>query len=138
MAHQVLVVAHVQVDGRISVSEGHRIAETARARVLKDHPDVLDVLVHIDAEEDIDPALRGRDLPERQVLLDHLRQLMGEEGQAAPELERVLLHYLGNRVEAEVTLAACVAPSCQRRLSERLPGDPWFAAVTVLQRIAPK
>ncbi|MCK7501706.1 MAG: hypothetical protein MZW92_75710 [Comamonadaceae bacterium] len=35
MAHQALVDAHVQVDARISVSEGHRIAESARARVLR-------------------------------------------------------------------------------------------------------
>ncbi|MDP2132965.1 MAG: cation diffusion facilitator family transporter, partial [Sulfuritalea sp.] len=50
MAHQVLVDAHVQVNPRISVSEGHRIAESARQRVLGSHPEVLDVLVHVDAE----------------------------------------------------------------------------------------
>jgi cation diffusion facilitator family transporter len=138
MAHQVLVDAHIQVDGRISVSEGHRIAETARASVLKDHPEVLDVLVHVDAEEDLDPAVRRRDLPERSVLLEHLNQLLGENGADGPVPERVVLHYLGNRVEAEVTLAADIAASCQRRLSERLPNDPWFAAVTLLQRVAPK
>ncbi|HEX6734217.1 MAG TPA: cation diffusion facilitator family transporter, partial [Azonexus sp.] len=54
MAHQALVDAHVQVDARISVSEGHRIAESARARVLREHPEVLDVLVHIDPENDRD------------------------------------------------------------------------------------
>ena len=57
MAHQALVDAHVQVDARISVSEGHRIAESARARVLREHPDVLDVLVHIDPEDDLEPDL---------------------------------------------------------------------------------
>ena len=39
MAHQALVDTHVQVDSRISVSEGHRIAESARARVLREHPE---------------------------------------------------------------------------------------------------
>ena len=138
MAHQVLVDAHIQVDGRISVSEGHRIAETARSRVLQDHPEVLDVLVHVDAEADIDGSPRTRDLPERTVLLAHLRQLLGTEAGIGPEPERVVLHYLGDGVEAEVTLAADVAASCQRRLSERLPGDAWFAKVTLLQRAAPK
>ena len=57
MAHQALVDAHVQVDARISVSEGHCIAETARARVLREHPEVLDVLVHIDPEDDFDPDI---------------------------------------------------------------------------------
>lgn len=141
MAHQVLVDAHIQVDGRISVSEGHRIAEAARARVLGDHPEVLDVLVHVDAEEDLDPALRTRELPHREELLVHLRELVGAE---AGEPERVVLHYLGNRVEAEWLLAGAVAADtarvarCERRLAERLPADPWFATVTLLQRVAPK
>jgi cation diffusion facilitator family transporter len=75
MAHQVLVDAHVQVNPRISVSEGHRIAETARRRVLASHPEVLDVLVHVDAENDLmGNAAAG--LPDRETLLDHLRQLL--------------------------------------------------------------
>jgi hypothetical protein len=74
MAHQALVDTHVQVDSRISVSEGHRIAESARARVLREHPEVLDVLVHIDPEDDMDPdtyapACRAR------VLLAELQPL---------------------------------------------------------------
>ncbi|MDP2809666.1 MAG: cation diffusion facilitator family transporter [Rhodocyclaceae bacterium] len=52
MAHHVLVDVHVQVDGNITVSEGHDIGEAARCRVLAIHPDVLDVLVHLDAEDD--------------------------------------------------------------------------------------
>ena len=51
MADHALVDAHMLVDPRISVSEGHYIAETARARVLKQHH-VLDVMVHIDPEDD--------------------------------------------------------------------------------------
>jgi cation diffusion facilitator family transporter len=137
MAHQALVDAHLQVDGRISVSEGHRIAETARSRVLGAHPEVLDVLVHVDAEEDIDPSRRVCDLPERSVLLGRLREMLGDD---LPESARVIFHYLGDRVEAEVTLPAATAPeaaaSCRRRLSEYLPGDRWFAAVTLHQEIA--
>lgn len=52
MAHQVLVDVHIQVDGRITVAEGHDIGEAARHRVLAAHPEVLDVLIHLDAEND--------------------------------------------------------------------------------------
>lgn len=138
MAHQALVDAHIQVDERISVSEGHRIAESARSRVLQRHPEVLDVLVHVDAEEDLEHARPGGELPERDALLAHLRELLGE---GAGDSQRIVLHYLGNRVEAEVIFpagATDIAASCQRRLSERLPGDRWFAAITVLEHIAPK
>jgi cation diffusion facilitator family transporter len=52
MAHRVLVDVHLQVDGNITVFAGHAIGEAARRRVLENHPEVLDVLVHLDAEND--------------------------------------------------------------------------------------
>ena len=141
MANRVLADAHIQVDARISVSEGHLIAEQARARVLAGHPDVLDVLVHVDAEEDLDSAGRATELPEREVLLRHLRILLGED---LPQFEKTLLHYLGRRVEAEVFLPpeVCFDPShivrLERRLSDRLEGDPYFSAVSLNCKIAPR
>jgi len=52
MAHRVFVDVHVQVDGDITVREGHEIGEEARRRVLATHPEVLDVLIHLDPEND--------------------------------------------------------------------------------------
>ncbi|MDD5176917.1 MAG: cation diffusion facilitator family transporter [Sterolibacterium sp.] len=143
MAHQVLADAHIQVDARISVSEGHRIAEMARKRVLQQHPEVLDVLVHIDAEEDTDPSLRlvETELPEREELLDHLRTLLSPD---LPPFEKTLLHYLGNRVEAEIFLPQEICFDqdqvfrIERRLAERLAGDRYFSAVSINCQIAPK
>ncbi|KAF0164321.1 MAG: cation diffusion facilitator family transporter [Rhodocyclaceae bacterium] len=138
MAHQVLVDAHVQVNPRISVSEGHRVAESARQRVLDSHPEVLDVLVHVDAENDLlgNAAIQ---LPDRAVLLAHLGELLDT---TPPELERTTLHYLGNRVEAEVFLPPGFADEAmlgtiKRRVEAALPGDPWFIAIRLNQRIAP-
>ncbi len=139
MAHQVLVDAHVQVDPRISVSEGHRIAESARQRVLESHPEVLDVLVHIDAEND----LLGNatiDLPDRAFLLARLSLLLDTK---LPEFERTTLHYLGARVEADVFLPPGGADenslaALQQRLESALVDDPWFIAIRLHQRVAPK
>uniref|UniRef100_Q479I8 Cation efflux protein n=1 Tax=Dechloromonas aromatica (strain RCB) TaxID=159087 RepID=Q479I8_DECAR len=100
MAHQALVDTHVQVDSRISVSEGHRIAESARARVLREHPEVLDVLVHIDPEDDMDPAVFSARLPGREALLAELKPLLA----GLPKPEKVVLHYLNGQVELEVFL----------------------------------
>lgn len=139
MAHQVLVDAHVQVNPRISVSEGHRIAESARQRVLDSHPEVLDVLVHVDAENDLlgNAAIQ---LPDRAELLAHLRQLLDAD---PPEIDRTILHYLGTRVEAEVFLPAGYADEARlatirQRVDSALNDDPWFAAIRLNQRIAPK
>ena len=138
MAHQVLVDAHVQVDPRISVSEGHRVAESARQHVLDDHPEVLDVLVHVDAENDLlgNAAIQ---LPDRAFLLGHLSALLGAN---PPEFERTTLHYLGSRVEAEVFLPPGFTDESglaviRRRVAAALPGDPWFSAIRLNQRIAP-
>lgn len=98
MAHQALVDAHVQVNARISVSEGHCIAEVARARVLENHPEVLDVLVHIDPEDDLDPDLAPAHLPSRHVLLEEIRPLLDK----LPVPEKIVLHYLGGRIEIEI------------------------------------
>lgn len=142
MAHQVLADAHIQVDARISVSEGHRIAEMARRRVLSQHPEVLDVLVHVDAEEDLnrEQLFSEIELPEREALLEHLKNLLGVD---LPQFERTLLHYLGNRVEAEVFLPQqiCLDPNqilrIERNLNDRLANDPYFSAVSLNCRVAP-
>ena len=52
MGHRVLVDVHLQVDGDITVRAGHEIGEQARHRAIAAHPEVLDVLVHLDAEDD--------------------------------------------------------------------------------------
>lgn len=143
MAHRVLVDAHIQVDPRISVSEGHRIGEMARQRALKSHENVLDVLVHVDAEDDMltGPGAAGAQLPGRAELVAHLANLLGVD---ADQLGGVTLHYLGPKVEAEVSLraelgkdAARVA-AMQARLDAAIARDAWFSAVDLYCRIAPK
>lgn len=140
MAHQVLVDAHLQVDGRISVSEGHRIAELARGRVLDAHAPVLDVLVHVDAECDAAQDTPAVTLPGRRELVAHLQSILGE---GVPVADRTLLHYLGPRVEADVFLPAeyCADGERLARLQERigaaLPSDPYFRNITLNCRAAP-
>lgn len=104
MARQVLVDTHVLVAPYISVSEGHRIAEVARLDVLKAHPEVLDVLVHIDPESDDDQLLCRLPLPSREVLEQELQRLLHD----FPVPQRVELHYLAGQVEAELFWPASV------------------------------
>ena len=140
MAHQALVDAHVQVDPRISVSEGHRIAESARARVLRQHPEVLDVLVHIDPEDDLDPDGAAIRLPGRSAVLTSLAPLLA--GLPAPE--KVVLHYLGGQIEVEVFFGAealagvADAGGIESRLSEALKLHPQIRSLSVHALVAPK
>lgn len=43
---------HVRVDGRITVFEGHRIAHKVKDAVRSNHPEVADVLVHVEPQAD--------------------------------------------------------------------------------------
>lgn len=54
----VLVDAHIEVDGNLSVRQGHDIGAAARERVLQAMPQVLDVMTHIDPVDA--PAARGQ------------------------------------------------------------------------------
>jgi cation diffusion facilitator family transporter len=140
MAHQALVDAHVQVNARISVSEGHRIAETARLRVLHEHPEVLDVLVHIDPENDAHRQLMATRLPGREVLLQDLAPLLAD----LPLPEKVVLHYMGGRVELELFLAQehfADAETMQKMaalLTTHLRAHPLIGQVSLNCFIAPK
>lgn len=136
MAHKALVDAHIRVDPRISVSEGHRIAETARQRVIDAHPEVADVLVHVDAEDDSVPLPR-RDLPARAEIESRMREILGSD---APPLERLLLHYLGEGVEVDVIFAGALVPGqlmrIERRIKEQMARLAWLKQVTLHVQIS--
>jgi len=133
MADNALVDAHIMVDPRISVSEGHYIAEAARIAVLKHHH-VMDVMVHIDSEDDA-KARPNVHLPQRHLLLAHLYSRLGE---SLPGSSRIVLHYLGGKVEAELLLDAPVdMADLQHKCSAITADDPYFHSIIVYQRPAP-
>lgn len=140
MAHQALVDAHVLVDARISVSEGHCIAETARARVLHELPEVLDVLVHIDPEDDLDPAFAPARLPARAALLEELQPLLVN----LPQPEKIILHYLKGRIEVEVFVDHCFFENshalkrAESALNDQLSDHPTIRSISLNCLIAPK
>lgn len=101
MADYALVDAHIVVDPRISVSEGHYIAETARQAVLERHR-VMNVMVHIDPEDDLRHKPDAR-LPDRRSLLAHLADLLGDSALTG---NRVVFHYLDGKIDAEIYLDA--------------------------------
>ncbi len=133
MADNALVDAHIMVDPRISVSEGHYIAEAARGAVLKGHH-VMDVMVHIDPEDDAQ-ARPNAHLPQRHLLLAHLNNRLGEN---LPASTRIVLHYLGGKVEAELLLDTTVdMTDLQRKCSAIATDDPYYRSIIAYQSPAP-
>jgi cation diffusion facilitator family transporter len=129
MADDALVDAHIIVDPKISVSEGHYIAEAARNAVLKNHH-VLDVMVHIDPEDDLQ-AKPNANLPSRPGLLAHLEERLGDD---SLKNGRVVFHYLDGKVEAEIYLTGATlqqAGALQERCDEQVRDDKIFRVIRV-------
>jgi len=138
MAHRVLVDAHILVDSKISVSEGHSIAERARKRVIESHESVNDVLVHVDTEDDgADDEDLKIDLPSRDELTKALLALL--EGLPAPE--QVTFHYLAGKVEADVLMphkrlkTKAAITKAHQLIADRLTGHAYFSQVRLAAKL---
>ncbi len=131
MADNALVDAHVMVDPKISVSEGHYIAESARHAVLSRHH-VMDVMVHIDPEDDL-KAKPNAHLPSRPGLLARLSERLGNFDLTD---YRVVFHYLDGKVDAEIYLpsnqqTSSEAETLQARCDELVRNDEVFRDIHV-------
>ena len=130
MGDRALVDAHVLVEPRLSVSEGHYVAEKARARVLRAHS-ALDVMVHVDPEDD-SAVKRSVHLPPREELLAHLTVRLGH---ALPTTEHIVVHYLGGKVDAELVLPGAYfgkadeIAALRAELDKAVAGDRYFHSI---------
>ncbi|MBI5177904.1 MAG: cation transporter [Nitrospinae bacterium] len=91
---------HIQVEPRISISEAHNIAETARHELKRKARHLTDAMIHIDAEDDTEGRLyRDRRAQVEKIVNDALADF--------PTLrltDGVVIHYFLQRLVAEVTL----------------------------------
>ena len=112
MGGQAFVDVHIQVPPRLSVSEGHQIADVAEARLLQQVDEVTDVTVHIDPEDDED-TLPNRSLPARSEIVRLLKERL--DGTIGGEsIVDVTLHYLAGRVDVDLVLPLSIAPTQER------------------------
>jgi cation diffusion facilitator family transporter len=102
-----LVDLHLQVDPRISVSEGHQIGDTVRRHLLDRIEEVTDVTVHIDPEDDERESPCDQ-LPLRGTVIDQLKQYWAEAGIDNIDNSQITLHYLGGRLQIDLLLALSV------------------------------
>ena len=100
-AGDAFVDVHIQVDPRVSVSEGHQIGDTVRRRLLDAVDVVSDVTVHIDPEND-ETGSSCDDLPHREKIIQELKQRWPQLPVSA--IETVTLHYLAGEIQIELDL----------------------------------
>ena len=100
MGGNVFADAHIQVARHISVSEGHKIAEYVTHQLESHFPEVTDVTVHIDPEDDEEGEV-SIELPSRQELLQALQTNPLSQPLEAQWL-KLGLHYLDGKIELDV------------------------------------
>lgn len=99
MGEDAYIDAHIIVNSRISVSEGHAIGDKVRDNLITRFDDVVDVLVHIDPEDD---EYKHKDtLLSRQQVQEYLLHYLAELSDAVDDFK---LHYLDNHIEIELIL----------------------------------
>jgi cation diffusion facilitator family transporter len=105
MGEDALIDAHIVVDPRITVSEGHMIGDIVRDDLIRRFDDVMDVLVHVDPEDDESLQEQSRPLSRGEVqrLLD--RYLANFKS----AIEDFRIHYLDGQIEVEVILPFAIS-----------------------------
>jgi cation diffusion facilitator family transporter len=100
MGEDALVDAHIVVNSRITVSEGHMIGDVVRDVLIDRFDDVQEVLVHVDPEND-----EYRVKAERPFLREDIDALLQEYlAENYPLIDSFRIHYIKGRVEIEVVL----------------------------------
>lgn len=103
---RIILEVQLQVDPRISVSEGHQLGETVSLALRRQFSDISDVIVHIDPlTQTADLANPPEDLalPERRVVLKLIRQ-QWQDLLSDDDIENIDLHYLDHGIEIELSI----------------------------------
>jgi cation diffusion facilitator family transporter len=105
MGGNVLVDVHILVENNISVSEGHKIADAVRIKLTTKMPEIMDVLVHIDIEND-NVSILSTDLPLRTEVVNNLFKCW-QSHQIAQQIksQNIVLHYINGKVNIDINLS---------------------------------
>ncbi len=150
MAGKVYLDMHIHVPSHASVSEGHYLGDLVAYTIKKAHPQVADVMVHIDTDEKIQtdsfinetssekpPQLQ---LPARHQILADLGFLLRQHTDYI-DLQNTRLHYLNSTLNIEIIASSDKTPegSDLKRLTAGILLDlqtaKYIQTATVLWRV---
>ena len=102
MGTYTLVDLHVQVPEKISVSVAHQIAERVKQNITLKIPEVSDVLVHIDAEDDSDNKPHKLMRPQNEIKTD-IQNIIEKNPQIVC-ISHMLCHFLKEKLAVELNI----------------------------------
>jgi cation diffusion facilitator family transporter len=117
MSQDIFVDVHVLVDPFISVSAGHYIAQQVHHRLMHHIPNIKDVTVHIDPEDDED-LMPNLELPSSQ---DIAEQLIKKWRKHYPCIVDWTAHYIHGEIQLDLVLSSEL--ECPEGIQEVLVKD---------------
>jgi cation diffusion facilitator family transporter len=137
MGSDIVLDGHILLaEPTVSVSEGHRIGESVRRHLKKSFPNMHDITIHVDAEDD-QAHQRSAHLPLRAELLDRLKRYW-EDVPGADSMVKTVFHYLDGGVQVEAWLPLSgfedigQAQQAAQRLRESVASDPDIQHIDIL------
>ena len=103
MGPYMLVDLHIEVGQTISVSVSHQIAERVRHSIVDQIPSVNEVLVHVDAENDLEENTTKLMRPQKEIEIEI--QAIVDTFPEIEALTHVLCHYLNETLAVEIGIA---------------------------------
>jgi len=136
MGSDVFADAHIEVASGISVSEGHRIAEYVMQRLRQAFPDIADVTVHIDPEDD-EVVKPSADLPIRSELLAQLHAQATTEA-FWDSIQKILIHYIDGQIQLEIFLDETASAAAAKDFEHACQQLSVISGLRFYQLYAPK
>ncbi len=135
---KVFIDAHILVNPLISVSEGHHIGEKVHEQLLKIFPEVADVIVHIDPEND-ETSQPNLSLPTRPEITAQLQQYW-QDLPGYQQIEKIDIHYCNGQIYLEIcwpynAVPATQWPEMHNIYGKTLPFLPHVASLKLLARV---
>lgn len=103
MGASIFADLHVLVNSDISVSEGHRVGDEVHNTLRRGMPDLADIVVHIDPEDDQESRESSK-LPLRGPIRSRVERCLQNNNLKTEFLQRIDLHYLSGLLNVELVL----------------------------------
>lgn len=132
MGSKVLADVHIQVNAYLTVSEGHYIAESVINKTGKAFPEMTDITVHIDPENDEKSSFSVK-LPSRSELMQQLYPHLQESG-LADNIDNIVLHYLDGKIDIEIYLKGELADEKMANLVKGCQSLTSMRKITLYQK----
>ncbi|MEC8882782.1 MAG: cation diffusion facilitator family transporter [Pseudomonadota bacterium] len=116
-AGDICLDVHIITDPFISVSEGHYIGEKLRRRIMKNFNDIVDVVVHIDPEDDTHLHDSDSKLPNRQYIGKILDSFMPQIGYS------FTIHYVDEMLYVDVMSHSVVSKMASKKILKTIQHD---------------